>query len=95
MQTAELKAGLNFADAFAALMGALSDPHHQFWPLDYSFSQILPEIRAHMRGHRQLTDALLLDLAIRHQGRLVTFDKNVRKLLPPDSPHQAAVELLA
>jgi predicted nucleic acid-binding protein len=25
-------------------------------------------------GHRQLTDAVLLDLAIRHQGRLATFD---------------------
>ncbi len=37
-------------------------------------ADIRGEIRARVVGHRQLTDAVLLDLAIRHQGRLATFD---------------------
>jgi len=29
-------------------------------------------------GHRQVTDAYLLALAVRQQGRLVTFDQRIR-----------------
>jgi hypothetical protein len=32
-----------------------------------------------------LTDAVPLDLAIRLQGRLATFDRRILGLLPPDS----------
>jgi predicted nucleic acid-binding protein len=41
-----------------------------------------------------LSDALLLDLAIRHKGRLATFDRRIRNLLDPQSPHQASLEVL-
>jgi hypothetical protein len=30
-----------------------------------------------VRGHRQLTDVYLLGLAVRHGGRLVTFDQSI------------------
>jgi toxin-antitoxin system PIN domain toxin len=94
MQAVGLKEGLSYADAFQTLTANLSAPDHEFWPMDYSFSEILPQIRGRLRGPKQLTDALLLDLAIRKQGRFVTFDKSVQNLLPPDSPHRAAIELL-
>jgi hypothetical protein len=45
-------------------------------------------------GHKQLSRALLLDLAIRNSRRLVTFDKRVRGLLPANSAHQAAIETI-
>jgi predicted nucleic acid-binding protein len=31
----------------------------------------------HLLGNRQVTDASLLGLAMRHGGRLVTFDKRI------------------
>ncbi|MEP7353083.1 MAG: hypothetical protein ABI824_07610, partial [Acidobacteriota bacterium] len=67
---------------------------HQFWPLDNSLNDLQPEIRQRLMGHSQLNDAILLDLAIRQGGRLVTFDQGVRRLLPADSPHQAAIEVI-
>ena len=50
--------------------------------------------RARVVGHHQLTDAVLLDLAIRHQGRLATFDRRVLGLLPPDSVLRDAVAII-
>ena len=35
-----------------------------------------------------------LDLAIRHQGRLATFDRRVLGLLPPDSVPRDAVAII-
>jgi toxin-antitoxin system PIN domain toxin len=81
-------------DAQSILNANLASEDHEFWPLDYPFAEILPEIRQHIVGHKQLTDALLLDLAIRNNGRLATFDRRIRSLLNPQSPHQASIELL-
>lgn len=67
---------------------------HAFWPLDSSLVGLHPEIREHLRGPKQMSDAVLLDLAIRRGGRLATFDKGIRNLLPADSPHQASIEVI-
>lgn len=67
---------------------------YEFWVLDTPLQAIHPELRAHLTGHQQIPDALLLDLAIRRGGRLVTFDRKLRNLLPPDSPHQASIEVI-
>jgi predicted nucleic acid-binding protein len=45
-------------------------------------------------GHRQVTDAYLLGLAIHHKGRLVTLDRGVPALLAPDSPQAAVIEVI-
>jgi predicted nucleic acid-binding protein len=45
-------------------------------------------------GHHQLTDAVLLDLAIRHGGQLATFDRRVLGLLPPNSVLRDAVAII-
>ena len=68
--------------------------HHVFWPQEFSVLELLPEIRRRLIGHKQLTDAILLDLAIRKGGRLVTLDQRVANLLPPDSPHRSAIEVI-
>lgn len=69
-------------------------PEHRFWPLDYSLGEMLPEIRDRIYGHKQLTDAILLNLAIRREGRFVTLDRHVHKLLPEDSPYQNSIEII-
>jgi uncharacterized protein len=58
----------------ARLAEATQHPAHQFWPDDISLLE--PGVMDWQRvlGHRQVTDQYLLALAVRHQGRFVTFD---------------------
>lgn len=40
------------------------------------FNESLFEL-IHIRGHNQITDALLLAIAVHHNAKLVTFDRNI------------------
>ena len=82
------------ADAISALEDNRADPDHVFWPQDSSLPELLPEIRARLFGHQQISDALLLDLAIRRGGIFVTLDQRIPNLLPLNSPHRAAIEII-
>lgn len=84
----------SLGDAFALLQKSCSAPDHVFWPNANSVTQLLPEIRARLIGHKQVTDAILLDLAIRNGGRFVTLDQRVRQLLPAGSEHQSAIVVI-
>jgi len=81
-------------DAQAVLAANLEEQDHEFWPLDYPVTEILPEIRERVVGPRQIADALLLDLVIRRQGRLATLDLRVESLLTPNSPLRDRIEIL-
>jgi uncharacterized protein len=50
---------------------------HEFWPDDVSLldSNVVDSTRIH--GPRQLTDIYLLALAVKHAGKLVTFDTGI------------------
>lgn len=50
---------------------------HEFWPDEVSLldSEVVDSMRIH--GPRQLTDVYLIALAVRHGGRLVTFDDGI------------------
>jgi toxin-antitoxin system PIN domain toxin len=50
---------------------------HEFWPDEVSLldSDVVDSTRIH--GPRQLTDIYLLALAVRNEGRLVTFDTGI------------------
>ena len=50
--------------------------HHAFWPDDLSMREDLFDL-SYAHGHRQLTDVYLLGLAVRHDGRLATFDRGI------------------
>jgi predicted nucleic acid-binding protein len=47
---------------------------HQLWADDLPLSALSASIRRRLQGHNQITDAYLLTLAMRHGGRLATFD---------------------
>jgi len=83
------------AEALSVLERNCADPDHVFWPQDYPFREVRPEIRARLFGHQQISGALLLDLAIRRGGTFVTLDQRIPSLLPLDSPHRAAIEIIA
>ena len=59
------------------LRAATDHSAHQFWPDDISIvdSQAVDATRVH--GARQITDTYLLGLAVKHDGRLVTFDSGI------------------
>lgn len=80
-------------EAIALLESAMKRPDHVFWPdsIPVHDNPVPSQLRA---GHRQVTDAYLLGLAIHHQGRLVTLDLGVAAVLPADSPYRDAVELI-
>jgi hypothetical protein len=85
---------ISMQDAYAVLAANLEERDHGFWQLDYQVTEILPEIRERVTGPRQTTDALLLDLAIRRNGRLATLDLRIEALLAPNSPLRGRVEIL-
>lgn len=50
---------------------------HEFWPCDIALTDLRVVESAVLLGHRQITDAYLLALAVHHRGRLVTLDRSV------------------
>jgi uncharacterized protein len=57
--------------------------HHRFWPDDVSLCE--RSLYALDIAHRHLTDAYLLGLAVRHDGRLATFDRSVPLKAVPEA----------
>lgn len=64
-------------EAASVLREATQVDGHDRWSDDVSILD--PEAFDHTRlhGHRQVTDAYLLALAVKHDGRLVTFDRSI------------------
>jgi len=77
-------------EAVALLDHITKLPGHDFWPDDLSLPVALHS-RTPIVGHRQVTDAYLLALAIGHGGVLATLDKGAA-LLAKGNPE--AVEIL-
>jgi uncharacterized protein len=66
---------------------------HHFWVDDIQIcrSPLVHEER--LASHRQISDAHLLGLALRHKGRLATFDRGLRHLVPSPDADRALVIL--
>lgn len=66
------------ATAVAAfLKEAISGNEHEFWPDDINLAAVEIIDWRHILGSRQVTDAYLLALAVKHNGKFVSFDQNV------------------
>ena len=68
---------ISTAAAIDLLAGACRTTHHDFWPSDVSILDASIVDPNALLGPKQLTDVYLLALAVRHGGRLVTFDRTV------------------
>jgi predicted nucleic acid-binding protein len=74
----------------ALLNKSISLKTHVFWKDDISLLDT--HIPASLLvGHRQITDAYLLGLAIHHGGQFVTLDGGVSNLLPSNSQNRDAI----
>jgi uncharacterized protein len=65
------------AEAIDLLGRACASEYHEFWPCDVSLLDRRVVDRSRLHGPRQVTDAYLLALATRHDGRFVTFDRSL------------------
>lgn len=60
------------------LASACNAPEHLFWAADVSVLAVGLIDWQRLLGLRQVTDAYLLALAVRHQGKLATFDRRIQ-----------------
>ncbi len=79
------------AQAVGMLERAIAVPTHEFWPCDIGLADSVAGAR--LIGHRQITDAHLLALAVRHGGRLVTLDRAIPLALVPGAEPEHLVVL--
>ncbi|MDE2221423.1 MAG: hypothetical protein KGL25_07885 [Gammaproteobacteria bacterium] len=63
----------------ARLTELCADPVHRFWPDDLSMLGEREVAIARVHGPGQITDIYLLALAVRHGGRLVSFDSGIAR----------------
>lgn len=77
------------AQAVSILAANLKHRSHQFWEDDVSLADAVAGFRPRLVGHRQVTDAYLLGLALGRNGCLVTLDRRVATLLPDGSARSA------
>lgn len=71
--------------ALAVLAGVRADTRAGFLPDDSTLADAAVETTG-LAGHKQVTDWHLLNLATRHDGVLVTFDRKLaRAVLPADA----------
>ena len=71
------------AEAILLLRRITKMENHVFWSDDISLVEREFIFAQRIIGHRQVTDAHLVALALRHQGRLATFDRGVAQVVPP------------
>jgi hypothetical protein len=68
---------LSPAEVAERLTLACKQLDHAFWPDDLSLRDAKRFDFTRLHGHRQITDAYLLALAVGHDGCLVTMDESV------------------
>ena len=69
-------------NALATLEMNLKHPGHRFWPDEIPITTMLQRFGVKLMGHRQVTDAYLLALALHHRALLATMDESIAELGP-------------
>ncbi len=82
-------------EAIGVLRRIVALPHHNFWLDDVSLVDSPFVARERLTGHRQVSDAHLLAIALRHGGRLATLDHGFLGLLPRGMAPEKAISILS
>lgn len=64
-------------DLISRLRTFAEQTNHEFWPDDVSLRDTSVFATDRLHGSRQLTDLYLVALAVKHGGKLATFDKSI------------------
>lgn len=70
----------SIADAVRMLKTISALPNVAHLPVSPSWLELIRPIASRLHGHRQVTDALLLGLAVRNGAILVTLDRAIQAL---------------
>ena len=76
------------------LAGTTGHAQHRYLQIDFDMRRVQQACTGGLLGHRQITDAWLLTTAIRHDARLVTFDRGIASLLATQAERTAHLVLL-
>ena len=68
--------------AVQSLVEMIALAGHVFWADDLQVNDLASFTNKALVGHRQVTDAYLLELAKRHKGKVATLDAGLADLLP-------------
>lgn len=87
------------APAWAEAVGFLrkhteGSPRHRFWPDSLTSAEVDRSLGRRIKGPSQITDAYLLVLAMRNEGRMVTFDYRTATLAPEGSAERESLVIL-
>ncbi|HZB87207.1 MAG TPA: TA system VapC family ribonuclease toxin [Terracidiphilus sp.] len=80
LSTNPLVGGRTMEAAITMLLDTKALPNCAECPVDRSWLDLVAPFASRLHGYRQVTDALLLGLAIRHKCILVTLDQHLRGL---------------
>jgi toxin-antitoxin system PIN domain toxin len=75
---------LSPTDASSLLERNVARPAHEFWPDGITLMEAVAPVASRLQEYRQLTDAYLLGLALKHRGVLASFDGGLRALAAGD-----------
>ena len=73
------------ADALHVLKNNLELPGHHFWSDAITLGEALERIPTRLAGHRQVTDAYLVGLAMHNRGKVATLDRGILQFAPAGS----------
>ncbi len=71
---------LNPREALGLLKANMQHPAHRFFADEISFPEAVKGFEQRLVGHRQVTDAYLLGLAMYHKSMLATLDSGLKSL---------------
>lgn len=72
--------GLSMSDAILLMQEIAALPGCEGLPIEHSWLELIRPLTPRLHGYRQVTDALLLGLAIRNGAILVTLDRAIQAL---------------
>lgn len=80
------------AQALAILKANLEHPSHEAWEDRWGAAHLIEPFTDRLVGHRQISDAYLLGLAAKYEGRLATLDGGIEALAKGGRPFTDLVE---
>jgi hypothetical protein len=85
---------LPVAEILSRLAQAMENGDHEFWADDVSVTDASIFDHAALLGPKQITDRYLLALAVRNDGRFVTFDQGIRPTAVTGATSKHLVQLI-
>jgi len=85
------RSAVTIEEAARVLKDSIAHPRHVFWPAEIDYLMATEAFAGRIVGHKQVTDAYLLGLAMRNGGKVATMDRGIPHLVPDSLQQQGLV----